>query len=317
MAHERLPRRIAAWLGDYMAVVDTVLRQAGEKTGESLERLFALLRFPTIGTDPAYHGRCREAAIWLRDYLQSFGLQARLEETTGRPVVIADHSPKDLPSHAPRVLFYGHYDVQPPDPLDLWTSPPFEPQIRKGRDGKDRIFARGASDDKGQLMTFLEASRAWIEAYGQLPFRLTVLLEGDEEGDSTHLDRFVAAHRKALRADVAFICDTGMWDQETPAITTRLRGCIAEEIVITGPNKDLHSGYHGGPARNPIRVLTKILAGMHDRNGRVAIPGFYDGVGTVPCENKAAVEEPRLFRAQVSRRYRPCHSGRREKLSRL
>jgi acetylornithine deacetylase/succinyl-diaminopimelate desuccinylase-like protein len=201
-------------------------------------------------------------------------------------VVIADHSPKDLPSHAPRVLFYGHYDVQPPDPLDLWTSPPFEPQIRKGKDGKDRIFARGASDDKGQLMTFLEASRAWIEIHGRLPFRLTVLLEGDEEGDSTHLDRFVAAHRKALRADIAFICDTGMWDRQTPAITTRLRGCIAEEIVITGPNKDLHSGYHGGPARNPIRVLTKILAGMHDRNGRVAIPGFYDGVGTVPVKTR-------------------------------
>jgi acetylornithine deacetylase/succinyl-diaminopimelate desuccinylase-like protein len=131
-------------------------------------------------------------------------------------------------------------------------------------------------------MTFLEASRAWLATNGRLPFRLTVLLEGDEEGDSTHLDGFVAAHRRDLKGDVAFICDTGMWNDRTPAITTRLRGCIAEEIRITGPSKDLHSGYYGGAARNPIRVLTKILADMHDRNGRVTIPGFYDGVAEVP-----------------------------------
>ena len=147
-------------------------------------------------------------------------------------------------------------------------------------------------------MTFLEASRAWLSVHGQLPFRLTVLIEGDEEGDNSPIS-IVSSPTIARRsaADVAFICDTGMWDQGTPAITTRLRGCIAEEITITGPNKDLHSGYYGGPARNPIRVLTKILADMHDRNGRVAIPGFYDGVGTVPAKTRAAVEEPRLFRS--------------------
>jgi acetylornithine deacetylase/succinyl-diaminopimelate desuccinylase-like protein len=265
-----------------MEVVDTVLRHVDASLDASVGRLFTLLRLPSVGTDPAYHADCRKAAVWLSAMLSDLGFSAQVRETTGQPVVIADYAPKDLPSHAPRILFYGHYDVQPPDPLDLWESPPFEPQIRKGRDGRERIFARGASDDKGQLMTFLEASRAWLKVHRSLPFRLTVVIEGDEEGDSSHLDRFVGANREALEADVVFICDTGMWDRKTPAITTRLRGCIAEEIRITGPSKDLHSGYYGGAARNPIRVLTKILADMHDRHGRVTIPGFYDGVGAVP-----------------------------------
>src|SRR5947209_4872802 len=174
-----------------MGVVDTVLRRVDAGLGESIDRLIVLLRFPSIGTDPAYHADCRRTAAWLAGALSEMGLSARIVETTGRPVVIADYAPEDLPSHAPRILFYGHYDVQPPDPLDLWKSPPFEPQIRKGQDGRERIFARGASDDKGQLMTFLEASRAWIGVDGRLPFRLTVLIEGDEEGDSSHLHRFV------------------------------------------------------------------------------------------------------------------------------
>src|SRR5262249_50752348 len=248
---------------------------------ESVARLFELLRFPTVGTDPAFHGACRDAAGWLKGLLAEMGFAARTDETTGHPVIVAEYAPKGLPSHAPRLLFYGHYDVQPPDPLDLWESPPFEPQLRKGADGEERIFARGASDDKGQLMTFLEASRAWLKARGDLPFRLTVLIEGDEEGDSTHLDRYVAANRDKFKPDVVFICDTGMWDTKTPAITTRLRGCIAEEIVISAPSKGPHSGLYGGPGRNPNRVLTEILGEPHDRNGRVRLPGFYEGVDPV------------------------------------
>ena len=269
-----------------MKSLDDVLQGIDGGLDESLARLFELLRFPSIGTDPAYHGACRDAAAWLRRLLQDMGFAARMDETTGRPVVLAEYAPEGLPSHAPRILFYGHYDVQPPDPLDLWESPPFEPQLRKGTDGEARIFARGACDDKGQLMTFLEASRAWLKARGSLPFHLTVLIEGDEEGDSTHLDRYVEANRNRLKADVVFICDTDMWDPRTPAITTRLRGCIAEEIVISGPSKDLHSGLYGGPARNPIRVLTKILGELHDRNGRVRLPGFYDGVEPVPVSTR-------------------------------
>jgi acetylornithine deacetylase/succinyl-diaminopimelate desuccinylase-like protein len=269
-----------------MKSLDDVLQGVDAALDDSLARLFELLRFPTVATDPAFHGACRDASAWLKDLLDGMGFDARIEATTGQPVIVAEYAPKGLPSHAPRILFYGHYDVQPADPVELWESPPFEPQLRKGADGEARIFARGACDDKGQLMTFLEASRAWMKAKGSLPFRLTILLEGDEEGDSTHLDRYVEKNRAKLKADVAFICDTGMWDARTPAITTRLRGCIAEEIVISGPSKDLHSGLYGGPARNPIRVLTKVLGELHDRNGRVAIPGFYDGVDPVPAATR-------------------------------
>jgi acetylornithine deacetylase/succinyl-diaminopimelate desuccinylase-like protein len=269
-----------------MKSLDDVLQGIDGALDESVARLFELLRFPSVGTDPAYHGACRDAAAWLKGLLQDMGFAARMDETTGQPVIVAEYAPEGLPSHAPRILFYGHYDVQPPDPLDLWESPPFDPRLRKGADGEERIFARGACDDKGQLMTFLEASRAWLGAKGRLPFHLTVLLEGDEEGDSTHLERYVALNRDKLRPDIVFICDTGMWDAKTPAITTRLRGCIAEEIVISGPAVDLHSGYYGGPARNPIRVLTKILGELHDHNGRVRLPGFYDGVDPVPMSTR-------------------------------
>jgi acetylornithine deacetylase/succinyl-diaminopimelate desuccinylase-like protein len=288
MAHERLEAVFNTGPRAIMSGLESVLQHADAALDESLARLFALLRFPTVATDPAYHADCRKAAAWLVEMLAGMGFSARAEETTGQPVVLADYAPKGLPSHAPQILFYGHYDVQPPDPLDLWDSPPFEPQMRKGADGKDRIYARGASDDKGQLLTFLEASRAWLAVNGSLPFRLKVLIEGDEEGDSTHLDRYVAENRKALKSDIAFVCDTDMWDARTPGITTRLRGCIAEEITITGPAMDLHSGLYGGPARNPIRVLTKILGEMHDRNGRVTLPGFYDGVDPVPASTRKA-----------------------------
>ncbi len=264
-----------------MLNVDRVLALADDTLEASLGRLFELLRFPTVATDPAYHGACDAAAEWVRADLAGMGFEARLRPTTGRPLVFATYAPEDLPSHAPHILFYGHYDVQPADPLDLWDSPPFEPQIRKGKDGKSCIYARGASDDKGQFMTFLEATRAWLAVDGKLPFRLTVIIEGDEEGDSSHLDRFIQKNRKELAADVAFICDTDAWDSTTPALNIHLRGCIAEEVTIKGPRIDLHSGYYGGAAMNPIRVLTRILAAIHDRNGRITIPGFYSGVRTL------------------------------------
>ena len=266
---------------EFLAHLQQVLERIDGGLSASLERLFELLRFPSVATDPRYHDDCRKAAEWLKREFDTMGFATSLRGTTGQPVVLAKYAPEGLPSHAPHVLFYGHYDVQPADPIELWTSPPFEPQVRKGKDGKNRIFARGASDDKGQLMTFLEATRAWLSVHGTLPFRLTILLEGDEEGDSTHLDRFVAGNRRELAADVAFICDTGLWDDDTPAIITSLRGCIYEEVCITGPKIDLHSGELGGPALNPIKVLSRVLAAMHGTNGRIAIPGFYDGVKPV------------------------------------
>ena len=261
-----------------MAGLETLLANIDEGLPKSLDRLFELLRFASVGTDPRFEGECRKAAGWLVRHLEELDFAASVRQTTHQPVVVGKYDPAGLPSHAPHILFYGHYDVQPVDPVDLWESPPFEPQIRTGKDGKKRIFARGSSDDKGQLLTFLEASRAWLATIGPLPFRLTVLLEGDEEGDSSHLDAFLAANAAEFAADAAFICDTGLWDEHTPAINTMLRGCICEEVRIIGPRIDLHSGYYGGPAVNPIKVLSRVLGGLHDKNGRVAIAGFYDGV---------------------------------------
>jgi acetylornithine deacetylase/succinyl-diaminopimelate desuccinylase-like protein len=249
---------------------------------ESLDSLFELLRFPSVATDPAHDADCLRTAEWLKARLQSMGFDASLRPTTGQPVVVGKYEYRGGGSHVPHILFYGHYDVQPADPLELWETPPFEPQIRKGKDGKESIFARGTSDDKGQLMTFLEASRAWLSVHGGFPFRLTVLIEGDEEGDTTHLDRFLRDNAREFAADAAFICDTELWNDTTPAIITMLRGCISDEVTITGPKRDLHSGRYGGPAVNPIKVLSRIMAAIHDNNGRIAIPGFYDGVKPLP-----------------------------------
>ncbi len=269
-----------------MSEVDAVLKHIDDGLNASLDRLFSLVRFPSVGADPKYHGDCRKAAAWLKQEFEKLGLAASVHETTGQPVVIAKYAAEGMSSHVPHILFYGHYDVQPADPVELWNSPPFEPEIRKGKDGKARIFARGASDDKGQLMTFVEACRGWLAVHGKLPFRLTILIEGDEEGNSQHLDQFLAANKRELAADVAFVCDTDMWDDQTPAINTFLRGCIADEVTITGPRIDLHSGYYGGPAINPIKVLSRILGALHDRNGKVAIPGFYAGVKPIPAETR-------------------------------
>jgi acetylornithine deacetylase/succinyl-diaminopimelate desuccinylase-like protein len=262
---------------------------------QSCDTLFDLLRFASVGTDPAYSAECAKTASWLEIYLQSMGLETSQHETTGHPVVIGKSK---RVAGKPHILFYGHYDVQPAEPFDLWASPPFEPEQRKGERGQEAIFARGAADDKGQVLTFLEASRAWIKSHGELPFDLTVLLEGDEEGDTSHLDRFLAKNPELFEADIVFICDTGMWDAKTPAITTSLRGCIAEEIEIQGPRIDLHSGYYGGPAVNPIKVLAKLLASLHDKNGRITIPGFYDGVKPVSAARKKQWQKLKFDKAE-------------------
>lgn len=181
----------------------------------------------------------------------------------------------------PHFMFYGHYDVQPVDPLDLWNRPPFEPALEDTATGQV-IRGRGAADDKGQLMTFVEACRAWQQVEGKLPARLTLFFEGEEESGSPSLVPWMQANQDLLKADLAMVCDTGMWDADTPAISTMLRGMVGEQVTITGPSLDLHSGMYGGPSMNPIRVLTKILAGLHDENGRITLPGFYDGVSELP-----------------------------------
>jgi acetylornithine deacetylase/succinyl-diaminopimelate desuccinylase-like protein len=263
-----------------MSKIQAVLGAIEEDLEASIGRWMDLLRIPSVSTDPAHETDCRLAAQWLVDELNDIGLVARLEDTAGHPMVTAYAGP--AAGDAPEVLFYGHYDVQPADPLDKWTTPPFEPVRRKDSDGVERIYARGAADDKGQLLTFVEAARAWMRVNGALPVKLKVLFEGEEECGSPNLVPFLEAHREALKCDVALVCDTNMWDADTPAITTRLRGLVHDEVTIVGPSIDLHSGHYGGAAWNPIRVLTRILGDIHDGQGRVTIPGFYDGVEDLP-----------------------------------
>ena len=197
-----------------------------------------------------------------------------MRDTAGHPIVVGH----DRSSPGTSALFYGHYDVQPVDPLDLWERPPFEPSIETRADGGKAIRARGASDDKGQLMTFVEACRAWKAVTGRLPLPLTVLLEGEEESGGANLPPFLEANAAELRADVALVCDTDMWDRDTPAITMSLRGLCGEEVVIHAADRDLHSGMYGSAAANPNHVLARIIADLHDADGRVTIPGFYHGV---------------------------------------
>jgi acetylornithine deacetylase/succinyl-diaminopimelate desuccinylase-like protein len=265
-----------------MADLNAVLAAADGEFDKSLERLFDFVRIPSISADPAYHAECDKAAAWIANQLKTLGFETQVRPTSGRAMVVAHYWPKSAPTRVPHLLFYGHYDVQPADPIDLWKTPPFEPVRRKDKDGVERIYGRGAADDKGQLMTFVEAARAWMRAAGALPFRATFLIEGEEESGSPSLVPFLKANKAELSCDAAFVCDSNMWDAKTPAITTRLRGMVREEITITGPTIDLHSGLYGGPAMNPIRALTKIIAALHDRNGKVTIPGFYDGVAELP-----------------------------------
>ena len=263
-----------------MAGTAEVLGEIDRTLDDAVARLFDLVKIPSISTDPAFAGECRNAAQWLVDDLGGIGFEARVVDTPGHPLVVAHYKG---PAGAPHVLFYGHYDVQPVDPLNLWSHPPFEPSLRDGASGKV-MTGRGTSDDKGQLMTFVEAARAWKNTAGGLPVSVTILFEGEEESGSPSLKPFLEAYRAELKADIALVCDTNMWDSDTPAISTGLRGLVGEEVTIHAASRDLHSGYYGSAAANPIRVLARILAGLHDDNGRVTLPGFYDGVSETPAE---------------------------------
>lgn len=258
--------------------LDPVLARIDADLPDAIARLFDLLRIPSISTDPAYKASCDEAADWLVDDLQSIGIDAQKRPTPGHPMVVGHAG-----SGGTHAIFYGHYDVQPVDPLDLWDRDPFDPGLEETPKGPI-IRGRGASDDKGQLMTFIEACRAWIAVHGALPAKISFFFEGEEESGSPSLIPFMKDNAEELRADVALICDTGMFGTQTPTIVTRLRGLMGEEIVIKGASKDLHSGMFGGAAINPIRVLSRIIAGLHDDKGRITLPGFYDGVPDLPAD---------------------------------
>ncbi len=265
-----------------------VLDRIDNDLDSSLERLFSLLRIQSVSTDPGYAAQCRLAAEHVAADLSGLGFDTSLRPTAGHPVVLGKSpSAKSGNGHAPCVLFYGHYDVQPVDPLDLWKTPPFEPRIETLDGGRKIIVARGACDDKGQAMTFVEACRAFKAVTGELPLDITMLIEGEEECGSKHLFGFVRDNAAELKRDLALVCDTGMWDAETPSITTSLRGLVYDEVRITCADRDLHSGLFGGAARNPIHVLAEILAAMHNSDGSVAIPGFYAGVPELPPDIKA------------------------------
>ena len=262
-----------------MSDISPVLARIDNQLPDALDRLFDLLRIQSISTDPAFKQECRKAGSWLVDQLTEIGFEASLRDTDGHPMVVGHH---EGPEGAPHLLFYGHYDVQPVDPLELWDQPPFEPVMKELEGGQKQIHARGAADDKGQLMTFVEACRAWKEETNGLPCKITILFEGEEESGSPSLIPFFEANGDELTCDLALVCDTGMWDIETPAVNIALRGMVTEDFVIKAADRDLHSGHYGGAAANPIHILSKILADMHDESGRITLDGFYDDVEDVP-----------------------------------
>ena len=266
-----------------MKTLDAVLSRIDQDIDRSVERLFALLRIASVSTDPAFKDQCRIAAEHVAADLKSIGFEATVRPTPGHPVVVG----KSNGVAGPRVLFYGHYDVQPVDPLNLWKTPPFEPRIETLPDGRKIIVARGACDDKGQAMTFIEACRAFKTVTGKLPVPITMMIEGEEECGSKNLFGFVRDNAAEFKLDLALVCDTAMWDQKTPAVTTSLRGLVYEDVKITCADRDLHSGVFGGAAQNPLRLLSQILGEMWNDKGRVTIPGFYDGVKDLPADIKA------------------------------
>ncbi len=267
-----------------MSQTEQALKAAEAGFDASMARWIEWLRIPSISAQPAHAADCARAAAFARAELEELGFQVTVRQTQGHPVVVAHHPGPG--GTAPHLLYYGHYDVQPADPLELWTSPPFDPIVIDGPHGK-RVVARGAVDDKGQVSMWLSAFRAWHEATGSMPVRITVLIEGEEEVGSPNLDDFVAVNAAELKADIAVISDTGMWDINTPALTTSLRGLVYMEVTLKAADRDLHSGMFGGSALNPINALTQALGQLRDKAGRIRIPGFYDGVADVSPEQAA------------------------------
>ena len=253
---------------------------------EHLNQLDEFLRIPSVSADPARDADVRRAADWIVQQLTAMGVQrAQLHETSGHPIVTGEWL--EAGPAAPTVLVYCHYDVQPPDPLDEWIRPPFEP-----RHEDDRVYARGSGDDKGQLFMHLKAAEAWLRGSGGLPVNLRFFFEGDEEVGSEPVEQFIAEHPDLLRADLCVVSDNDMYDDEgTPAITYGLRGIAYFEVRVSGPFQDIHSGQYGGGVANPANVLVNLLASLQDDDGRVTVPGFYDRVRDLTDAERAAYAE--------------------------
>ncbi|MEM9252600.1 MAG: M20/M25/M40 family metallo-hydrolase [Planctomycetota bacterium] len=259
-----------------------------------VQRLLDYLRIPSVGTDSAYDAETRRAAEWTRDHLATSGLTTEIIETPGQPCVLGV-SPAEMIAPGGEdvtVLYYGHFDVQPPDPLDLWESPPFEPTLRDAPTPGDgpAIYARGASDDKGQILSIMESIRRAVADGGKLPCRVKVLVEGEEEAGSVHLNDVLDQHKGALAADIVVVSDNAMWSPDTVAITYGMRGLVYFDLKLHGPSRDLHSGVYGGALANPATLMARVLGRLFDDDNRIAIPGFYDDVDAVSDEEIARWE---------------------------
>jgi acetylornithine deacetylase/succinyl-diaminopimelate desuccinylase-like protein len=235
-----------------------------------LEEYFSFLRFPSVSTDEKFAGKVRECADWVSKKLAAIGLESKVVPTAGHPIVWARNQHRN---GRPTVLIYGHYDVQPPDPLELWDSPPFEPVLKNGY-----VFARGATDNKGQIFSHILGLQETIEKNDDLPVNVDLVIEGEEEVGSQNLGKFLTDNRDALKCDVVLVSDTGMIAPKTPTLSYGLRGVAALEIKVIGPKIDLHSGIFGGAVANPAAALARLLATLHDQNGHIAVAGFYDDV---------------------------------------
>ena len=250
-----------------------------------IDELIDLLKIPTISADSKYNDDIKRGATWVKNALEKAGcLETEIFPTKGHPIVYGERlTDPDLPT----VLVYGHYDVQPPDPIELWDSPPFEPVIKKTELHQEgAIFARGACDDKGQMYMHIKALEMMVKS-DELPCNVKFMIEGEEEVGSDNLELFIEQNQEKLSNDVILISDTGMISNTQPSITTGLRGLSYMEVVITGPNRDLHSGLYGGAVANPINILANMIAQLHDQNNHITIPGFYEGVEDVSEKERA------------------------------
>ena len=262
--------------------MNNVQKYIGEELPRFTQEIFDFLRIPSISAKSSHNIDTRQAADWLKEKLIEAGLQAEIIHTSGHPIVLGEW--RNAGDEAPTVLVYGHYDVQPPEPLELWESPPFEPEIRDGR-----LYARGSADDKGQLYLHVKAAEAHLKANGTLPINLIILAEGEEEVGSPNLAPFVEANKDRLACETVVISDGNMFAPGLPSILFSLRGLAYSEIHVTGPSGDLHSGQFGGPVVNPAMALAQILATLFDDNGRIAIEGFYDDVLECDPETQNAI----------------------------
>ena len=240
-----------------------------------LEEYYSFLRFPSVSTDAKFADKVRECAAWVSQKLEKIGLESKVVPTPGHPIVWARNKHRN---GRPTVLIYGHYDVQPPDPLELWDSPPFEPVLKNGY-----VFARGATDNKGQIFSHILGLQETIEKNRDLPVNVDLVIEGEEEVGSQNLGKFLTDNRDALKCDVVLVSDTRMIARKMPTLSYGLRGVAALEVKVTGPKIDLHSGIFGGAVTNPATALARLLATLHDQNGHIAVPGFYDDV--VPLQD--------------------------------